>query len=314
MKKIVTLAISIMLFFNACKQKENTQTQQTETIPEKPTISATTAAITTFDINKIPVSNKEIGTFPYLSSPEGYEYKYQKSKNYEEKYFCFNDSLVTKIRGKYFFSTIWKKANNRTEYEKSFVLNSYENAIKDLGGVQVYEGLYNEKAEALISKENPTYFEDLKNDLSRKNKQFVLKTPNGIIWFELNIHDRDNEIFFTVIQEEGFKQTISMLKAAEIKAQIEKTGKAVLYINFDTDKSSIKSDGLTAIKEIATMLENDKKLNLSIEGHTDNTGNLNHNKSLSIDRANEVLKTLLEMKIETSRLKATGYGCIFRRN
>lgn len=308
MKKIVILSISVMLFFNACKQKENTQTQQTETIPEKPTISDNTGAITTFDINKIPISNKEIGTFPFLSSPEGYEYKYEKSKNYEQKYFCFNDSLVTKIGGKYFFSAIWKKDDNNNEYEKTFILKSYENAMKKLGGVQIYEGYYNDKAQALISKENPTYFEDLKNDLSRKNKQFVLKTPSGNIWFELNIHDRDNEIFFTVVQEEGFKQTISMLKADEIKTQLDKTGKAVLYINFDTDKATLKDDGTTAVVEIAKVLENDINLKLSIEGHTDNTGDASHNKVLSIDRANTVLKKLVALKIDGKRLKASGYG------
>lgn len=311
MKKSLILSISLMFLFNACNQKENkekSQKQQTEATSKKAIKFENTEVITTFDINKIPVSKQEIGTFPYLSSPEGYVYNNEKSKNYEEKYFCFNDSLVTKIGGKYFFSKILKKEDNKNEYEKSFVIKSYENAIKKLGGIQIYEGVYNKKAQDLISKENPASFEDLNNDLSRKNIQFVLKVASGNIWFELSIHDRDNEIFFTVIQEEGFKQTISILKADEIKNQLDKTGKAILYINFDTYKATLKDDGNTAVSEIAKVMQNDINLKVSIEGHTDNTGDASHNKILSTERANTVFKKLVALKIDAKRLKSIGYG------
>ena len=311
MKKIAIASITTLLLFNACKQKENketTQTQQTESTASKPTTAENTEAIKNFDIEKIPISNKQIGSFPYLSTPDGYEYKYENKKNYEEKYFYYNDSLVTKIGGKYFISTIYKKDDNKNEYEKSFVLKSYEDAIKNLGAVQIYEGTPPDKAQDLINKGKPAYFEDLNSDFSRNNKQFVLKTPNGNIWFELNIHDRDNEIFFTVIQEKGFSQTISMLKADEIKSQIDKAGKAVLYINFDTDKATLRDDGIKAVTEIAKVLDSDKNLKLSIEGHTDNTGDAKHNKTLSEERAKTVLNSLTTQKIDRNRLKSAGFG------
>lgn len=305
-KKIVFVSIVVFIFLNACKNKDNTTTEQPEIASAKQ--KSETVISSGFDIEKIPVSNKEIGDFPYLSAPEGYEYKYEKNKNYEDKYFFYNDSLVTKIGGNYFFSPIWKKDDSKNEYEKSFVLKSYEDALEKLGAVKIYEGYLPTTAKDLIEKGELAYFNDLNKNYSAYYKQFVLKTSNGNIWFELFIVDNENEIRLSVLLQEGFKQTITLIKADEIKNQLDKTGKAILYINFDTDKSTLKSDGETAVDEIRKLLENDKTLKLSIEGHTDNTGDANHNKILSNDRANTVLKKLVSMKIDNERLKAIGYG------
>jgi hypothetical protein len=213
MKKIAIACIATLLVLNACKQKQDSQTQQSASTPGIPTAAADTAIVTTFDFNKIPVSDKEIGSFPYLSAPEGYEYKNEKSRNYEEKYFFYSDSLLTKISGKYFFATIYKEETNKNMYEKTFVVRSYTEAIENLGAVQIHNGTIHDKSHDLINKEAPAYFkDDLNNDFSRKNKQFLLKTAQGNIWFELSIHDRDDEVFLTVIQEEGFKQTIAVPK------------------------------------------------------------------------------------------------------
>ena len=213
MKKTTIACIVTLLILNACTQKQNAQTQQAAPEPSTPTAAADTATLTTFDFNKVPVSNKEIGNFPYLAAPEGYEYKNEKSKNYEEKYFFYSDSLVTKISGKYFFANIYKNETNKNLYEKTFVVKSYTEAIENLGAVQIHNGTIPDKGQDLINKEAPAYFKDeLNNDFSRKNKQFLLRTSQGNIWFELSVHDRDDEVFLTVLQEKGFKQTIAVPK------------------------------------------------------------------------------------------------------
>ncbi|GGH18398.1 hypothetical protein GCM10011418_22010 [Sphingobacterium alkalisoli] len=76
-----------------------------------------------------------------------------------------------------------------------------------------------------------------------------------------------------------------MLKSDEIKSQLDQNGKAVLHINFDTDKATLKQDGLTAVNEIVKVLQAYKALKLAINGYTDNSGSADHNKKLSEARA-----------------------------
>ncbi|WP_126971858.1 OmpA family protein [Gynurincola endophyticus] len=47
---------------------------------------------------------------------------------------------------------------------------------------------------------------------------------------------------------------------------------------------------------------------MAINGYTDNTGDGKHNQTLSEQRANTVLNSLVEAGIETSRLSAKGFG------
>lgn len=89
---------------------------------------------------------------------------------------------------------------------------------------------------------------------------------------------------------------------------MEEKGKAVLYINFDNDKATLKSEGQQVVTEIEKLLKSNLELKLSIEGHTDNTGSAEHNKTLSQQRSDAVLNVLTTNGIDKSRLKSKGFG------
>lgn len=111
-----------------------------------------------------------------------------------------------------------------------------------------------------------------------------------------------------ILQKEGFKQTITMMKSDQIQQALDEKGKAVLYINFDVDKYTLKPDGKDAVAEIRKVLENTPSLKIAINGYTDNTGDNAHNKQLSNDRANTVMQALVAAGIDKARLSAEGFG------
>src|SRR5690606_13740218 len=86
-------------------------------------------------------------------------------------------------------------------------------------------------------------------------------------------------------QEEAFKQTITKVTSDTSAKDLSEKGKSTVYINFDVDKSNITAEGKEVVTQIAEALQNDKSLKISIEGHTDNTADATHNKTLSNDRA-----------------------------
>lgn len=79
-------------------------------------------------------------------------------------------------------------------------------------------------------------------------------------------------------------------------------------IHFEYDKAIIKPSSFKTIQEIATMLTENPKIHLSIEGHTDNTGASDYNLKLSSNRAEAVRIALVKMEINTDRLTAKGFG------
>lgn len=65
---------------------------------------------------------------------------------------------------------------------------------------------------------------------------------------------------------------------------------------------------MPALRELADTLKANPDLELTIEGHTDNTGSAAHNHQLSLHRAMEVKKNLLKLGIPEERISVEGLG------
>lgn len=79
-------------------------------------------------------------------------------------------------------------------------------------------------------------------------------------------------------------------------------------VNFDSGKSSLRSESFKSLNELVNYLKLKPKLVIEIAGHTDNIGNSADNLKLSQDRANMVKAYLLKKGVQASRVKAQGYG------
>jgi outer membrane protein OmpA-like peptidoglycan-associated protein len=80
-------------------------------------------------------------------------------------------------------------------------------------------------------------------------------------------------------------------------------------ILFDKGKATLKQELKVNLAEVAAILKSLlTESNVLIEGHTDNTGSEQLNKTLSENRANGVLNYLVERGVEKQRLSSIGYG------
>jgi outer membrane protein OmpA-like peptidoglycan-associated protein len=78
-------------------------------------------------------------------------------------------------------------------------------------------------------------------------------------------------------------------------------------IRFQTSSATLDAGNETLLQRLAT-LANDCPGNLTIEGHTDSSGDAGMNEALSQARAAAVRDALTAMGIEAERLKAIGHG------
>jgi OOP family OmpA-OmpF porin len=79
-------------------------------------------------------------------------------------------------------------------------------------------------------------------------------------------------------------------------------------VNFDFDKSNIRPDAVSILREAATILKENAGVNVSVEGHTDGVGSDAYNLRLSMRRAASVKAFLVKEGIAESRLTTRGLG------
>jgi outer membrane protein OmpA-like peptidoglycan-associated protein len=95
----------------------------------------------------------------------------------------------------------------------------------------------------------------------------------------------------------------------ELKKQLNSDGRAKVYgILFDLDSAHIKAESKPVLEEVLGLLQGEPSWKLVIEGHTDATGNADHNQKLSLQRADSVKAYLLAAGIAAGRLQTKGFG------
>ena len=86
-------------------------------------------------------------------------------------------------------------------------------------------------------------------------------------------------------------------------------GRVRLYgINFDVDSDRLRADAKPAVDQLLEALKANPAWKVSIEGHTDSTGDAAHNLNLSQLRANAVKTALVTGGIAADRLTTIGLG------
>ncbi len=108
----------------------------------------------------------------------------------------------------------------------------------------------------------------------------------------------------------GFRNIRIGESTPDFGKMIESTGRYVTHgILFDTDSDHIKPESSSVIQSIARGLQANIDLKVEIDGHTDSTGNPQHNMDLSKRRAESVKSVLVEQfHLDPSRLTTNGFG------
>jgi outer membrane protein OmpA-like peptidoglycan-associated protein len=96
----------------------------------------------------------------------------------------------------------------------------------------------------------------------------------------------------------------------ELAIEEAKIGQSIVLNNiyFETGKALIKTEFSSDLEKLVRFLKDNPETKLEIQGHTDSTGSLSFNNRLSQQRAESVVKYLVNNNIENHRLSAKGYG------
>lgn len=193
------LPASLLIACTSGDKKTNTETARTDTVATIPagntTVTVDTSKIS-FDINSIPVTTKDIGTFPYLNAPENYKYNDITKSDLKTVHFAVNGKLIP-VEGKTFSTNIYKLNENGAEstFNATIVQRAYDKAVKDLGGVKlpgtpVSPAEVNRVGPKVLDEEgNHAYSIIGPNDytLSHLNT-YIIRTEKAEVWIELSFY------------------------------------------------------------------------------------------------------------------------------
>jgi len=318
----VTIALALLsLSLTACKKKPHDApaaeppaasapaasapaAQAPAAASDKSAASRAGAAQAAFDPTTVPVSDAALPPFPYLKYPDPVTEALQFTDKAD-----FDEAWV--IAGKQLRKVEGKVESHRftlddAKLSLAAARRNYENLVKQMGGVKV-----NAVAPQDLGPDPDVVDSDTVKKLrlyqgNMAYDAYLVRKPNQLIWVVLMF--TDNWVETLVIAEEPFKQTVAFVTADAMQSALASAGHVALYINFDTDKAAIRPDARPAVDEIARLLEQNPALKLTIEGHTDNSGDPAHNKALSQQRANAVMGAMLAAGIAADRLTAVGLG------
>jgi len=125
------------------------------------------------------------------------------------------------------------------------------------------------------------------------------------VWIEVMSFNDGADYDITIMERQAMRQVVT---ASGLMKALEADGRVALTINFDANKAVIKDDSRPVLDQVAALLRENPALKLSVEGHTDNTGAPERNKTLSLDRAKAVVAALQAAGIDAKRLATVGWG------
>ncbi len=215
---------------------------------------------------------------PMLTRMSGFYIDSCEKKDFEQYRFVDSKGNEQPVEGIYTFIKYALKDGAKAPSELQIVRN-YANAVQKIGGATVFEA----------------------------RRQGYLKVEKGgnITWIHVRAHSVGEAYDLVIIEKKAMTQEVT---ANDMLNSLNKQGFVALYISFDTNKATIKPESKPIVDQIVVLLKDNPSLKVSVEGHTDSTGTPAKNKTLSQERAQSVMSTLVAAGIDKKRLSAVGWG------
>lgn len=130
---------------------------------------------------------------------------------------------------------------------------------------------------------------------SKSNYALTIEAPNYVM-------ESENFTLESQSKAEAYDLNIALNKI--------KSGSVITLNNvfFDYNSYELRGESEIELNRLVEFLNNNPTVKISVEGHTDNAGNSEYNKTLSKNRAKSVVDFLVKNGIDSKRVQFKGFG------
>jgi outer membrane protein OmpA-like peptidoglycan-associated protein len=234
-------------------------------------------------------------------------------KSYENTNYVATDKNMKNLRNKeyayYFFDDITVKTMDNCK-DCGCVQHDFESDIID----STYTGGYNPLTQMIDKKPNDGR---IKIGMVGGTPPYRVEWNNGMKGAELNNLPAGKYSYtaydFYNCQSTGkvtfIKPVVEVDKFEAGLENIEEGGSIVLKnIFFEFNKTALLPESFPELDKVVNFIVSNNINLIEISGHTDSDGSNSYNQKLSEGRAKSVVKYLISKGIQSSRMKAVGYG------
>ncbi|MBD0402161.1 OmpA family protein [Flammeovirga sp. EKP202] len=228
----------------------------------------------------IQINAQNVLDNPLVVKLSGYELIYSESK-FDEIEFPMSEVDIFPISGNKTFATFkYDKSGAYKHPNANQIIQTYFDKVKSLRGKPLFKG--------------------------SNYGSFQVRSNTKKFWCILETHEDGATYTITIIEQEKIQEAET---AQEMLEMLKSKGEVNLYFQFSTGSANLSQASFENIKEVAKLMNQfAPRLNLSIEGHTDNVGNTESNKKLSLQRAVAVKNELIKNGVKSERLEPIGWG------
>lgn len=168
------------------------------------------------------------------------------------------------------------------------LLRNHENAVKQAGGALVFRSPSSGGQQSAVYR--------------------LVRQEGGERWLQVDTQNDGFRYQVHLLDVAAMAQTLEF-SAAQMGVALRRDGQLALHgILFETGQALIRPESQPLLDEVATLLRQDGKLRLVVQGHTDNVGQTQANLVLSRRRADAVVQALVGRGVPSARLRAEGRG------
>lgn len=244
--------------------------------------------------------------FPHLSLPAGYAHRNRELKRDFDAFPFWTGAAFEEVEGRAYAADFDADEDVTSMHE---VRRNLEAMMREAGGVLVHAGPVPAAASDAIPFERKSPYGNAAGYSWNEDDRSAWRVDldgGRQVWIHARLDPRSAG--WVVVERKGLVQTAALLSADALKRGIDARGRIAVQVNFAVDQAVILPESQPQLAQMQALLGGDPTLRLSIEGHTDDTGDAERNTELSRRRAAAVVAALAATGIDAGRLRANGLG------
>jgi outer membrane protein OmpA-like peptidoglycan-associated protein len=269
-------------------------------------------AQTEFDINKVPVSKADLGTFPYFKSFPN---------------FRRNDSITLEMNRTYFFDgkkyltidgKVSSQIRNVDDSDKPYVsefqlIQEFDKMVATLGGVKVYSGsLPTVQLKTDAGTDDIVLLQSKHNLASSAHYgvvEYVIKTADKEVWVQLQPFSMGSRFYtLLVVEKKSTLLATNTNKKNMILEELEKKTNTNVPVSFEPDSEILLTESKDEILSIVGVFQKNPTGKLKINVHCAPIGKPEYALALTQKRAAAIQKELVGLGVKAASIDVKGMG------